>query len=118
MTADHAGDMLRALADPPRLRLLALLSEHGTLCVCELEQVTGLAQYTVSRNLGILRRAGLVQGRRNGARMDYQVCADMTTAVASLVQAAIGLLADDRLLADQSDAARHARRRCASISAS
>ena len=103
---------MRALADPPRLRLLALLRVHGTLCVCELEQITGLAQYTVSRNLGILRRAGLLQGRRNGARMDYHLATDLPAETTALVDAAVATLHDDPLLADQQAAARLLRTCC------
>lgn len=107
MNPDQAADLLRSLSDPPRLRLLALLREHGTLCVCELELVTGVAQYTVSRNLGILRRAALVEGRRSGARMDYRLRVDLPGEVSALIDAAIGLLADDpQLAADQAEARR------------
>ncbi|MBI5834676.1 MAG: helix-turn-helix transcriptional regulator [Armatimonadetes bacterium] len=114
MTADQTGDLLRALADPPRLRLLALLRAHGILCVCELEQVTGLAQYTVSRNLGILRRAGLVEGRRNGARMDYCLRDDLPPATLALADAAVDAIADDPLIIQQQAAAALLRGCCAS----
>lgn len=106
MSPDQAAELLRTLSDPPRLRLLALLREHGTLCVCELEQVTGVAQYTVSRNLGILRRAALVEGQRAGARMDYRLRPDLPAATLTLIDATIALLADDpQSAADQAAAA-------------
>ncbi|MCC7493734.1 MAG: helix-turn-helix transcriptional regulator [Fimbriimonadaceae bacterium] len=95
MSAEEASELLRALADPIRLRLLSLLRSHGTLCVCELEAVTGEAQYTVSRHLGLLRRAGLVAGRRSGARIDYSLRGDLSAGVLATLEAAVGLLADD-----------------------
>lgn len=62
--------LLRAGADPIRLRLFNLLRE-GTVCVCDLQRVLGLAQPTVSRHLAVLRHAGLVTVRRSGNRMLY-----------------------------------------------
>lgn len=61
----------RALADPTRLRLLALLREDES-CVGDLVQVLDLPQGTVSRHLGKLRKAGLVEVRRSGAWAFYR----------------------------------------------
>ena len=53
-------DILKALAHPVRLRILALL-RGGELCVCEVAEVLGLAPSTVSEHLTGLRRTGLVR---------------------------------------------------------
>ena len=53
-------ELLKALAHPVRLRILALLRE-GELCVCEVAEVLGLASSTVSEHLTDLRRSGLVR---------------------------------------------------------
>ncbi len=53
----------KALADPTRLHILALLAV-GELCVCELVEVIGASQPTVSRHLGKLKQARLVQEQR------------------------------------------------------
>ena len=58
-------DLLKALAHPVRLRILALLRD-GELCVCEVAEVLQLAPSTVSEHLTDLRRAGLVQERKVG----------------------------------------------------
>jgi len=105
LRADQAAELMRALAEPSRLRLLALLREHGTLCVCELEQITGLAQYTVSRHLGLLRRLAIVDNERHGARMDYRIADDLPAEVADLLSAALTLAAADPLFADDRQAA-------------
>ena len=55
--------LFRALGDETRLRIVALLS-HGELCVCHLENALDLSQPNVSRQLGILRAAGVVDARR------------------------------------------------------
>ncbi|GAB4346155.1 MAG: metalloregulator ArsR/SmtB family transcription factor [Desulfobulbaceae bacterium] len=62
----------KALAEPVRLRILALLL-HGERCVCELMDVLDMPQSTVSRHLAYLRNAGLIVGRRNGVWMYYRL---------------------------------------------
>ena len=63
---------LKALADENRLRILMLLRERD-LCVFELMGVLGLSQSLVSSHLGVLRSAGLVEARREGKRMRYEL---------------------------------------------
>ena len=53
------AELMKALADPNRLRILNLLHEK-TLCVCDLEAILGLNQSNLSRHLAKLRQAGLV----------------------------------------------------------
>lgn len=55
---------LRLLGDENRLRIFSLLTK-AELCVCEVEDATGLSQSLVSNHLAVLRRAGLVEGRRD-----------------------------------------------------
>ena len=62
--------MFRAFSDRTRLRILGLL-RPGELCVCDLVRVLGSPQPTVSRHLAYLRRAGLVDARREGLWMYY-----------------------------------------------
>ncbi|MBN2489756.1 MAG: helix-turn-helix transcriptional regulator [Planctomycetes bacterium] len=61
----------RALAHPTRLLLLDLLKERET-CVCDLTEIAGVDQSTVSKHLAILRDAGLVAGRKEGAMTFYR----------------------------------------------
>ncbi|MFO8034173.1 MAG: helix-turn-helix domain-containing protein [Candidatus Bipolaricaulota bacterium] len=64
---------LRMLSHPVRLRSLALLlSAGGGLCVCELADVLELPQYTVSRHLQALARAGWVVGEHDGPWVYYK----------------------------------------------
>ena len=64
--------ILRALGDPTRLRLLALL-ETEELSVNELQSITGLGQSRISTHLGSLQETGLVTSRRDGKRSLYQL---------------------------------------------
>ena len=62
--------LFRALGDETRLRIVALLS-HGELCVCHLEKALDLSQPNASRQLGILKSAGVVDSRREGTWVYY-----------------------------------------------
>jgi len=66
--------VFRALSDETRVRIVALLS-HGELCVCHVENALALGQSTVSRHLGILKAAGLVDSRRDGSWVYYRLVA-------------------------------------------
>lgn len=69
-TYQERAERLRAVADETRIRLLRTLCE-GEKYVSELADRLGLAQPTVSHHLAILRRAGLVEARRDGPRVVY-----------------------------------------------
>ena len=58
------GKYLRLLADDNRLRIISLLT-RTEMCVCEIEDATRLSQSLVSNHLAALRRAGLVESRRD-----------------------------------------------------
>ena len=62
----------KALADRTRLRILALLVE-GEVCVCDIHDTLRLPQPTASRHLAYLRKAGLVEARREGTWMHYRM---------------------------------------------
>src|SRR6266403_3334930 len=63
--------LFKPLADPTRLRLLNLLA-CGETCVCELSDTLRLVQPKVSRHLARLKRAGLVDARRDGKWTYYR----------------------------------------------
>jgi ubiquinone/menaquinone biosynthesis C-methylase UbiE/DNA-binding transcriptional ArsR family regulator len=65
-------DTLRILADPTRLRLLALLLGEE-LSVAELQEILEMAQSRISSQLSLLRQAGLVIDRRDGKRAYYSL---------------------------------------------
>ena len=72
MTLAELDRALKGLADPTRLRLVALLLE-GESCVSDLVEVLGLPQPTVSRHLATLRDSGLVSVDRDGAWSFYRL---------------------------------------------
>jgi ArsR family transcriptional regulator len=68
----QASRFFKALGDETRLRIVALLS-HGELCVCHVESALGLSQPNASRQLGVLRAAGIVEPRREGSWVYYRL---------------------------------------------
>ena len=64
--------VMKALSDPNRVRVVKLL-QTGELCVCEIKEVLGLAQSTVSKHMKILEDAGLVEKNRQGTWMIYSL---------------------------------------------
>lgn len=70
--------LMKLLSDPLRLRILMLLSEKE-LCVCQIMAITGASQPLVSRNLGLLREAGLLSTRREGKLLFYRLSEDLTS---------------------------------------
>mgnify|MGYP003576265752 CR=1 FL=1 len=98
---DQLEACFKALADKTRLRILALLG-NNEVCVCHIHDSLGLPQPTVSRHLAYLRRAGLVDARRDGVWMHYRVARSLDPVVQSVLNAAVEAVirvpatADDR----------------------
>jgi ArsR family transcriptional regulator len=64
--------VMKALADPNRVKMLKLL-QHRVMCVCEIQAALGLAQPTVSKHLQILANAGLVASEKDGLWVNYRL---------------------------------------------
>lgn len=80
--------ILRALADPTRLRLAALL-EREELSVVDLQHITGLGQSRISTHLGLLQEAGVVASRREGKRSLCALSAEVEPEARDLLKAAL-----------------------------
>jgi ArsR family transcriptional regulator, arsenate/arsenite/antimonite-responsive transcriptional repressor len=72
-------DVLKALAHPVRLRLIAMM-RGGELCVCQMTAVLELAASTVSAHLADLKRAGLVEERKDGRWVFHRLAQDEAAA--------------------------------------
>lgn len=66
-------NIIKALSDETRLRILKLLLGKKELCVCELETALDIPQPKVSRHLSILKNVELVEDRRNGVWIFYSL---------------------------------------------
>lgn len=65
-------EILRALADPTRLKILYLL-KNGELCACEIIESMDKSQSTISHHLNILRKEKIISGRKEGKWVHYKL---------------------------------------------
>jgi ArsR family transcriptional regulator len=79
---------LRALADPTRLRIIALL-EKEELSVHDLQDITRMGQSRISTHLGLLQEAGLLQSRREGKWTFYRLNQDADALARQFIQLAV-----------------------------
>ncbi|HEY3315311.1 MAG TPA: metalloregulator ArsR/SmtB family transcription factor [Bacillota bacterium] len=89
MTPDRLAEVMRAMSDPLRLRILGLV-KPGELCVGELVAALHVSQPTVSQHLARLKAARLLKSHRRGQRAFYEL--DPEPEVTRLVEAALGVV--------------------------
>lgn len=90
ITAGQAGDLarlLKALADPTRLRLVSMVAAHegGEACVCELTEPLGLTQPTISHHLKILVDAGIFTRDKRGVWAYYALVPSALDALSAVL---------------------------------
>jgi ArsR family transcriptional regulator len=90
-----ATDIFAALADPIRLRCLALIAARGELCVCELVAALELPQPKVSRHLAVLKNVGLLRDRRDAQWVLYSIASGMPDWARVATDAAVRAMAAD-----------------------
>ena len=85
--AERVAPLLKALADPVRLRLLSLTASHqgGEACICDLNAAFDLSQPTISHHMKVLHEAGLVDRDKRGVWVYYQVRPQALSALAALI---------------------------------
>jgi len=85
--AEGIVPLLKALADPVRLRLMSLVASHegGEACVCDLNDAFQLSQPTISHHLKILHEAGLLDREKRGVWVYYRVRTEALEDLASLI---------------------------------
>lgn len=72
MSLRQYEDVMKAVADPTRVRILKIL-EGGEICVCQVIAVIALGQSTISKHLFLLRAAGLIKDRRDKKWIHYSL---------------------------------------------
>ena len=85
--AEQVAPLLKALAEPVRLRLMSLIASHpgGEACVCDLNDAFDLSQPTISHHLKVLHEAGLLQRTKRGVWVFYRVEAAALANVSALL---------------------------------
>jgi ArsR family transcriptional regulator len=86
--AERLAGAFQALAEPARLRLLALIQAEpgGEACVCHLVGPLGLSQPTVTHHLQVLHRAGLLEREKRGIWVYYRVSGEALEALRSVLR--------------------------------
>ena len=99
----------KALGDKTRLRLLNLMGEQE-ICVCYLVEILEQGQPKISRHLAYLRRAGVVEARRDGKWMHYRIVMPPDTGAAQILRQTLAWLQEERSM--QADRSRLSKACC------
>lgn len=95
MPLNDYENVMKAAGEPVRARILKLL-QGGELCVCQLMEILGLSQSTISGHLSIMKSAGLVKDRKEGRWAYYSLSDRMMNQYApSMLALLMGWLDDD-----------------------
>ena len=85
--AEQVAPLLKALADPVRLRLMSLVASHpdGEACVCDLAGAFDLSQPTISHHLKVLHESGLLDRDKRGVWVYYRARAQALASLGALI---------------------------------
>ena len=93
-------EMLKALSDMNRLRIVTALGHYEELCACQITELLQVTGATVSRHLGILQHAGVLKSRKEGRWIYYRLAPPADAdALFQWLEKSIG--ASDELKADR-----------------
>lgn len=100
--------VIKALADKNRLRILKMLQQRD-MCVCEIREVLGLSQPSVSKHLKILKDAGIIEDDQKGLWTNYSINShnDYARSLSRLVK---GWLDQDKIIQNDLRQAKNADR--------
>ena len=90
---NRIAEVLKAMADPTRLKILHCI-HNGELCVSDILEVVGGSQANVSKHLSVLKRAGLVDCRRSGLNVYYRIVDEGVFAICRSVCDSLGIRLD------------------------
>jgi ArsR family transcriptional regulator len=90
--AERIAPLLKAMADPVRLRLLSLVASHadGEACVCDLNDAFELSQPTISHHLKVLHEVGLLDRSKRGVWVYYRVKPEALADLGALIGGVAG----------------------------
>lgn len=90
--AEQVAPLLKALADPVRLRLMSLIASHpgGEACVCDLTAAFDLTQPTISHHLKVLHDAGLIDRDKRSVWVWYRARPEALASLSTLIGPACG----------------------------
>lgn len=86
--AERLAVMFKALGDPIRLRLAAMIASAPEVCVCELTPAFEVSAPTISHHLKVLREAALVDSERRGTWVYYRIRPDALAELGAMLSIA------------------------------
>ncbi len=78
--------IVKALADKNRIRIIYLIKAKQVLCVCEITNIIGLSQSTISSHLKLLENAGLIESHRDGLWINYNINSQLDPASSGFIE--------------------------------
>ena len=94
-TLKNMTRVLKALADENRIRILYLLSERKDLCVCEIRDIIGLSQPTISSHLKILENNNLIAFDKDGKWVNYNMNPDLDIKIKEILENIFAMIKED-----------------------
>ncbi len=85
----------KALSDENRIRIIFMLKHSSSLCVCEITEIIGLAQPTISSHLKLLENAGLIESYKSGLWVNYNISKNLDPFSIEFIEALYKNLKDD-----------------------
>lgn len=110
-----AVNALRALADPVRIRIVHLLWQEGSMCVCQIAAVTRVPYASLSKHLHLLKYTGLVTDEKKGRWVYYSIPEESWNPSAASMLALVSSLAAQSPEVFAEDAANAKRVTCCSL---
>ncbi|OPL17484.1 MAG: hypothetical protein AVO38_00425 [delta proteobacterium ML8_D] len=92
--------ILKAISDEGRLRIISLLISKKDLCVCEIRDLIGLSQSTISSHLKKLENSGLVNFNKDGKWINYNLDPNLDPGTKKLLKNIISIIKDDPRIRD------------------
>jgi DNA-binding transcriptional ArsR family regulator len=84
--AEEAAGLLKALADPTRLSMVACLWQaRAPVCICDFTATFDLSQPTISHHMGKLKGAGLIESEKRGIWIYYRLRDDLSPSITALI---------------------------------
>ena len=87
--------ILKALADESRIRIVALLKKRNGLCVCEITEIIGLSQPTISSHLKKLQDAEIITYSKDGLWVKYSLDENMEKEIEQFLDSIVQILGED-----------------------
>ena len=94
MELEDFTDLMKAMSDSNRVRILQLLS-GGELCVCQILEVLDIAPSTLSKHISVLKNVKIIKSRKSGRWIYYRLSDKCSEAAGKIVELASFALEDD-----------------------